>query len=75
MIWLAWRQTRAQALVAAGALAAVVATLVITRGHIAGTPPEDLSTFYDSIQLFGTTLIGLPAAIGAFWGAPSGPRV
>ncbi len=70
MTWLAWRQARAQALVAAGALAVIVATLVTTRGHVAGTPSEDLSTFYDSLQLFGTALIGLPAAIGAFWGAP-----
>lgn len=55
---------------AAGALAVIVATLVATRGHIATTRAEDLSTGYKSLQLLGTALIGLPAAIGMFWGAP-----
>ena len=32
--------------------------------------PEDISTRLDSLQLLGTALIGLPAFIGAFWGAP-----
>ena len=70
MTWLAWRQARAQALVAVGATAIVAVVLVATRAHIASTPEEDLSTFYSSLQLLGTVLIGVPAAIGAFWGAP-----
>jgi ABC-type transport system involved in multi-copper enzyme maturation permease subunit len=70
MTWLAWRQARAQALVAIAATAIVAVVLVATRNHIASTPEEDLSTVYSSLQLLGTVLIGVPAAIGAFWGAP-----
>lgn len=70
MSWLAWRQARAQALVAAVATAVVAGVLVATRSHIAATPEDDLSTFYTSLRLLGTVLIGVPAAIGAFWGAP-----
>jgi hypothetical protein len=71
MSWLAWRQLRAQALLAAMTTAAIVVTLVLTREQltrVAGT--ENISTALDSLQLLGTALIGLPAFIGAFWGAP-----
>lgn len=70
MTWLAWRQARAQVLVGVGAMAAIVAVLLATREHIATTPEDQLSTAYESLQLLGTVLIGVPAAIGAFWGAP-----
>ena len=70
MTWLAWRQARAQALVAVVATAVVAAVLVATRSHIAATPEDELSTLYKQLQLLGTALIGVPAAIGAFWGAP-----
>ena len=71
MSWLAWRQFRAQALLAAMTTAAIVVTLVLTHEpltRVAGT--ENISTALDSLQLLGTALIGLPAFIGAFWGAP-----
>jgi ABC-2 family transporter protein len=71
MSWLAWRQFRAQAALTAAATAAIVVTLVLTRdqlARVAGT--DDISTALDSLQLLGTGLIGLPAFIGAFWGAP-----
>jgi hypothetical protein len=70
MTWLAWRQARGQALVAVVTTAVVAAVLVTTRSHIAATPEDELSTFYKQLQLLGTVLIGVPAAIGAFWGAP-----
>jgi hypothetical protein len=70
MTWVAWRQARGQTLIALAATAIVAVVLVATRAHIASTPEEDLSTFYSSLQLLGTALIGVPAAIGAFWGAP-----
>ncbi|MEO6317238.1 MAG: ABC transporter permease subunit [Acidimicrobiales bacterium] len=69
MTWLAWRQARTQLLTAAVAVALVVAVLAATRGRVAATP-GDLSTPLESLQLLGTALIGVPAAIGAFWGAP-----
>jgi ABC-type transport system involved in multi-copper enzyme maturation permease subunit len=69
--WLAWRQFRAQAALALIATAVVVVVLVVTRDHVAAAAgSEDLSTGYESLRLLGTGLIGVPAFIGAFWGAP-----
>jgi hypothetical protein len=49
----------------------VTVVLVLTRDHVAGVAdPEELSTGYKSLRLLGTVLIGVPAFIGAFWGAP-----
>jgi hypothetical protein len=69
--WLAWRQFRAQAATAVATALAVIVVLVATRSHIARLPdPGNLSTGYQSLRLFGTALIGVPAFVGAFWGAP-----
>ena len=73
MTWVAWRQGRAQILVAIAATAAVAVVLIATRSHIAATPEEDLSTMSKQLQLLGTVLIGVPAAIGAFWARRSSP--
>lgn len=71
MTWLAWRQFRAQAAVAVAATLAVVIVLVATRGHVADSAdPGALENPYKAIRLLGTLLIGVPAFIGAFWGAP-----
>lgn len=71
MIWLAWRQFRAQAALATTATVAVVVVLLVTRDHVARLAGSDeLSTGYESLRLLGTGLIGVPAFIGAFWGAP-----
>jgi hypothetical protein len=69
MTWLAWRQFRAQAAVAVIATVAATIVLVVTRDHVAHHP-GDLSNGYQSLRLLGTGLIGVPAFIGAFWGAP-----
>lgn len=71
MNWLAWRQSRANTMVAAAAAVIVLAVLTVTRTHVArfaGT--GQLSTGYESLRLLGTGLIGVPAFMGAFWGAP-----
>lgn len=71
MTWLAWRQFRANAVTATVATVAVVIVLVLTRDHVAAVADTDkLSTVYKSLRLLGTALIGVPAFIGAFWGAP-----
>ena len=71
MMWLAWRQFRANALLAEAAAVAVTAVLLATQqrvAELAGT--DELGTGYESLRLLGTGLIGVPAFIGAFWGAP-----
>jgi len=74
MLWLAWRQFRAQAALALGATVVVVVALAVTRGHVVaayGTAGDnELTGFYVWLRLLGTGLIGVPAVIGAFWGAP-----
>lgn len=74
MLWLSWRQFRAQAALAFGATVIVIAALVATRGHVvdtySNTGDGDLTGFYVWLRLLGTALIGVPAVIGAFWGAP-----
>jgi hypothetical protein len=76
MIWLTWRQFRAQAAVTYGVIAAAAAVLVITASQL----PTDTDgvgflkqlTGAESAQyLIGTlAVLALPAVIGAFWGAP-----
>ena len=71
MTWLAWRQFRVQAAVAIVATLAVRVVLIVTRGQVAQlADSEEISTGYKTLQLLGNALIGLPAFIGAFWGAP-----
>jgi hypothetical protein len=68
--WLAWRQFRAQAALAALALLAASMALTLTRHHVSSTDLASLSVGYESLRLLGTGLIGVPAFVGAFWGAP-----
>jgi hypothetical protein len=71
MTWLAWRQFRVQAALAVASTIAVSVVLLVTRTHVAQLADSDeLSSGYKSLQLLGTALIGVPAFIGAFWGAP-----
>ena len=86
MIWLTWRQFRTQALVALAALAALAIYLVILgyqlrhayTTDIVGCQPDactsarrDFADAYGTqVALIGALLLGAPALIGAFWGAP-----
>jgi hypothetical protein len=82
MIWLTWRQFRTSAVIAAVALAAMAVLLALTPqgGELAacvGQPgcPVVGGTFlrlthYHLLQFLSTLLVGLPALLGAFWGAP-----
>ncbi len=74
MTWLAWRQFRLQALIAASAAVGVLIALAASRNHLAdiysATGTHELTGVYVWLRLLGTVLIGVPAAIGAFWGAP-----
>jgi hypothetical protein len=71
MTWLAWRQVRFQSAAAAAALLVVLGVLLATHGRVvAADDPGTLPNWYQSLRLLGTGLIGVPAFLGAFWGAP-----
>ncbi|MET0136275.1 MAG: hypothetical protein ABW215_22045 [Kibdelosporangium sp.] len=86
MIWLTWRQIRTQTLAALAALIALTIYLVILgyqmrhayTTDIASCQPtdctsarRDFANAYDTqVALVGGLLLGLPALIGVFWGAP-----
>jgi hypothetical protein len=77
MIWLTWRQFRAQAVAVYAAVAAVALVLAITGPRLADLARLNANVFdvltSTDRNLFaaGVILLGVtPAIIGAFWGAP-----
>ena len=78
MIWLSWRQFRLQAVTAVAAVAAVVVVLALTGPRLADLAAAGAAQVFDrltptDITLFWAGVIvvaGLPALVGAFWGAP-----
>ncbi len=71
MTWLAWRQFRAQAALTAALAVGVVVVLVMTRHDLSTSiSPGAPTGIYKLLRLLGTGLIGVPAFVGAFWGAP-----
>jgi ABC-type transport system involved in multi-copper enzyme maturation permease subunit len=86
MIWLTWRQFRTQALVASAALAVLAIYLVVLGQRMRGAYTADIvdclpadctgarrdfeETYGTPVALVGALLLGVPALIGAFWGAP-----
>ncbi|NUR46738.1 MAG: hypothetical protein HOV71_01260 [Hamadaea sp.] len=86
MIWLTWRQFRTQAMVAAGALAVLAIYLVILGNQMRQAYADDIvgcladactaarrdfeEAYGVPVALAGALLLGVPALIGVFWGAP-----
>jgi hypothetical protein len=78
MIWLTWRQFRAQAAVVYGAIAVLVAALAVTGPQLARQYRADGSSFLKDISSTSSTLyvlgvlavLAVPVIIGLFWGAP-----
>ncbi len=68
--WLAWRQFRFSAVFAAAITVLIVAVLVVTRSEAVRVAGGELTSELRSLRLLGSILIGVPAFIGAFWGAP-----
>ena len=86
MIWLTWRQFRLQALTALAALIVLAVYLVVLGFHIRHAYDTDIvgclpdvcesakerfiEAYETAIGGIGALLIGVPALIGIFWGAP-----
>jgi ABC-type transport system involved in multi-copper enzyme maturation permease subunit len=76
MIWLTWRQFRAQSVLALAALAAAAIYLVylgltIRHAHGTGIAPDTFRReFFNRLLLSGALLVAVPLSIGIFWGAP-----
>jgi hypothetical protein len=78
MIWLTWRQFRTQAAVLYGGIAVLAAVFAATGPRLVSMYHADgvgflnnLSGVYTGLYLFGAlAVLGLPALIGMFWGAP-----
>lgn len=82
MIWVAWRQSRTQALVAFGLLALLAALVVMTGLHLrdvysslGGAHCADrcgllIMTDHTLAKVLGPALVTIPVLLGMFWGAP-----
>jgi hypothetical protein len=80
MIWLTWRQFRAQAAVVGCALAILVVTFAVSGAHVRHLystrgaeflKRADNDSTASTLYIVGTlVLLAAPAVIGAFWGAP-----
>jgi hypothetical protein len=80
MIWLTWRQFRAQGAIVYGAMAVVAVLLALTGAQLADLWQTGESSFFDLLQaerltvaVFNVAFVAVlvaPAIIGIFWGAP-----
>jgi hypothetical protein len=70
MVWLTWRQHRAQILVTAGFLAAMGVVLLVHGLAAAGLQDEALGAHYHQLYLYVSWLPVVPLVAGLFWGAP-----
>jgi ABC-type transport system involved in multi-copper enzyme maturation permease subunit len=80
MIWLTWRQFRAQAVVVLIAVGLLAVALAATRPGVAALQRESPADFLDRFAtetgnkvvyfIAAAVVYAVPAVIGAFWGAP-----
>jgi hypothetical protein len=78
MIWLTWRQFRAQAAVTFGVIAVLAAVLAVTGpqlAHLSSTTSNDFLSRVSSTDralwlLASLAVLAAPALTGLFWGAP-----
>jgi len=78
MIWLTWRQARAQAAAVFGGIAVLAVLLAATGSQLARDYQAEGSTFLNRISgvysmlylVSALAVLAVPAVIGMFWGAP-----
>ncbi|MFC4857620.1 ABC transporter permease [Actinophytocola glycyrrhizae] len=70
MVWVTWRQHRAQVLVTAGFLAALWVLLLVHGQAAAGQSGEELRASFQSLYTYLSWLPVVPLLVGLFWGAP-----
>ncbi len=70
MVWLTWRQHRAQILVTAGFLAVVGIVLLVHGLAGSGLPEQAREAHYEGLYLYLSWLPLVPLVVGLFWGAP-----
>ena len=70
MVWLTWRQHRAQVMVTAGFLAVMGVVLLVHGLASSGLPDEALGAHYQQLYLYLSWLPVVPLVAGLFWGAP-----
>lgn len=70
MMWLTWRQHRAQVLVTAGFLVAMGVVLFVHGRMAAGMSGEALGAHYQQLYTYLSWLPVVPLVAGVFWGAP-----
>jgi hypothetical protein len=73
MIWIAWRRSRTQTLIALGLLAVFAAVVVTTGLHLHHALKASFIGAGDDRPLanaLGPVLVSIPALLGMFWGAP-----
>ena len=70
MVWLTWRQHRAQILVTAGFLVVMGIVLLVHGLAASGLPDEALGAHYHQLYLYLSWLPVVPLVAGLFWGAP-----
>jgi ABC-type transport system involved in multi-copper enzyme maturation permease subunit len=70
MVWLTWRQHRAQVLATAGFLVAMGVLLLVHGLAARGLPAESLDGHYEQLYVYLSWLPVVPLVVGVFWGAP-----
>ncbi|MGB3443367.1 MAG: ABC transporter permease [Actinophytocola sp.] len=70
MVWLTWRQHRAQVLVTAGFLAAIGVLLLVHGLDASGQSGDALNARFQSLYTYLSWLPVVPLLVGLFWGAP-----
>ena len=70
MVWLTWRQHRAQILVTTGFLVVMGVVLLVHGLASSGLPDQALGAHFQQLYPYLSWLPVVPLVVGVFWGAP-----